>query len=177
MNSEPQPELASDPSSPPETGADPAPRPSSEATDSPLGELNLTVPAEWIAQLEAIAATTRRSLDEVGREAVARHLAITIGESAEVARLRSELAALKQQLTRLDAIDAILARLSRRQDALERSPQPDRQAAGQTARVSSDPRIATDANKAIAPNNPQTDAEDWGLFDDEPDEVLDDFLE
>jgi len=150
--------------------ANPALGPSaaSTPTSAPLADLSLPIPAEWLAQLESITTKTRRPLVEVGREAIARYLAITITEAAEIERLRSELSALKTQLTRLDAIDAVLARLSRRQDTLERSPLQQQHPAVSTA-------SSTQPN-ASPPIEEKSD-EDWGLFDDEPDEVLTDFLQ
>lgn len=126
--------------------------------------LSVVVPAAWVAQIDGIAAETERSRAEICREAIARYLTVAAGERDEIASLKAELSALQQQLARLDAIEAALARLSRRQDTLERST------------PASDPSPRSQAAAAPATAAPPADAEDWGLFDDEPDEVLADFL-
>ncbi len=134
-------------------------------SDRSTRELHLSVPAEWVAQLDAIAAASQRPRDEVCREAIARYLAASDRDQLsrdEVIRLESELAALRQQLGRLDAVETALARLTRRQDSLERA--------------TDEPQKVRPAEPVSSASTAEDDAEDWGLFDDEPDEILADFL-
>lgn len=130
-----------------------------ERQQAPENWLGATVPRAWVDRFEAIASQTGRSRDELVRAALGQYLGIdrdwAVTDDPELKALRTELEALRSETLRdRRQLHALTIRLNTFE------------------RLFSADKVAPASKEAIAPLFPDDDEE----IDDEPDEILFDFL-
>lgn len=132
---------------------------SAQMNDRQEIKLETTIPQEWMDRFEDLAKQTGRSLTELIQEALAQYIGADLGarSPSQLEQFRSELAFLRQKVTELEPYKERVEMLSVRLEAIE----------GKRSQAE---------NKSTSSQNLPLDEADDDDFDDEPDEILTDFL-
>ena len=138
-------------------------------TDHQEIPLEIAVPQGWYAKLEDLAKQTGRSQTELVQEALAQYLEVTAAQRSpvlvQIEHFESELANLRQKVTELEPYKQQVGKLLVRLEAVERKlSQVEKQ---------DTPPLPFENEPARNLSVEEADDDD---FDDEPDEVLTDFL-
>ncbi len=120
--------------------------------------LNLELPLEWLEKIESLAQKEGQTLEETMTDLIGQNLGLDI-QALKLNRLRKQNLELEQRLAVLESQDYQIEKLNHRLEIMEKLI-----AQLQTQRFSSRPTLL---------NLPAVDDDD---IEDEPDEVLTDFL-
>lgn len=130
---------------------------------SELGNLSAIVPQEWLVKLEQLSQETGCSIEELIQDALAQYLNLDpVSPSGTVvnvplATIQKELATLTQKVNDLEQLFSQMAKLEAKMFSLEKTLTPER----------STPYPTRTFTKSLVTDDDQ---------DDEPDEILTDFL-